>query len=88
VGSVTSLDLDGVLFGADAVVFAGHKEYRRLVPDRVKRLCGCAHPVIVNGQNVVEPDAWIEVGFTYLRIGRGDKSRHDPKNHSRSNGRE
>jgi len=38
VGSVTSpdappgssLDLDGALFGADAVVFAGHKEYRRL----------------------------------------------------------
>ncbi|NQS78649.1 MAG: nucleotide sugar dehydrogenase [Methanoculleus bourgensis] len=72
-----SRDLEGVLAGADAVVvFAGHKEYRGLVPERVKGLCGCMRPVIVDGRNVVEPDAWIAKGFVYRGIGRGDKNRH------------
>ena len=67
-----SWDLEGVLSGADAVVvFAGHKEYQGLVPERVKALCGCAHPVIVDGRNVVDPDAWIAKGFAYRGIGRG-----------------
>jgi len=53
-----------VLAGADAVViFAGHGEYRGLVPARVKGLCGCARPAIVDGQNFVEPDARIAEGF-------------------------
>ncbi|MGB4280032.1 MAG: nucleotide sugar dehydrogenase, partial [Methanoculleus sp.] len=67
-----SRDLDGVLSGADAVVvFAGHKEYRGLVPAEVRRLCGCEQPAIVDGRNVVDPDAWIGVGFAYRGIGRG-----------------
>ncbi len=72
-----SRDLDGVLSGADAVVvFAGHKEYRGLVPSEVRRLCGCPHPAVVDGRNVVDPDVWIGAGFVYRGIGRGDKNRH------------
>lgn len=72
-----SRDLDGVLEGADAVVvFAGHKEYRELVPVRVKKLCGCERPVVVDGRNVLEPDAWIDSGFAYRGIGGGDKNKH------------
>ena len=72
-----SRDLEGVLSGADAVVvFAGHKEYRGLVPEQVKGLCGSTHPAVVDGRNVVDPDAWIGVGFAYRGIGRGDKNRH------------
>jgi len=62
--------------GIAAVVFAGHKEYRGLVPAEVRRLCGCPHPAIVDGRNVVDPDAWIGAGFSYRGIGRGDKNQH------------
>lgn len=73
-----SKDLEAVLSGADAVVvFAGHKEYRHLVPAEVKKLCGCAHPAIVDGRNVADPDAWIDAGFAYRGIGRGDRNGHD-----------
>ncbi|WP_292492772.1 nucleotide sugar dehydrogenase [Methanoculleus sp. 10] len=73
-----SRDLAEVLSGADAVVvFAGHKEYRGLVPAEVRRLCGSPHPAIVDGRNVVDPDAWIGAGFAYRGIGRGDRNRHE-----------
>ncbi len=53
-----------MLAGADAVVvFAGHGEYRGPLAERVKGLCGCARPAIVDGQNVMEPDARIAEGF-------------------------
>jgi UDP-N-acetyl-D-mannosaminuronic acid dehydrogenase len=72
-----SRDLDAVLSGADAVVvFAGHKAYRGLVPARVKEVSGSVHPAVVDGRNVVDPDAWIDVGFVYRGIGRGDKNGH------------
>ena len=58
-----SRDLEGVLSGADAVVvFAGHKEYRGLVPARVKGLCGCTWPVIVDGRNGFS--LWLERRLT------------------------
>jgi len=67
--------LEGVL--ADAVVvFAGHKEYRSLFAAGVRRLCGSPHPAVVDGQSVVDPDAWIAGGFAYRGIGQGDKNRH------------
>jgi UDP-N-acetyl-D-mannosaminuronic acid dehydrogenase len=75
-----SRDLDAVLSGADAVVvFAGHKEYRGLLPARVKELSGSPHPAVVDGRNVVDPDAWIGAGFVYRGIGRGDKNGHTPQ---------
>ncbi|MFY1645457.1 UDP binding domain-containing protein, partial [Methanoculleus bourgensis] len=70
-----SRDLEGVLAGADAVVvFAGHKEYRGLAPVRVRELSGSAHPAVLDGRNVVDPDAWIAAGFVYRGIGRGDRN--------------
>ena len=70
-------DLEGVLAGAGAVaVFAGHKGYRGLLAAGVRRLCGSPHPAVVDGQSVVDPDAWIVEGFAYRGIGRGDKNRH------------
>jgi len=75
-----SRDLEGVLSGADAVVvFAGHKEYRGLVPARVKEHCGSAHPAVVDGRNIIDPDAGISAGFAYRGIGRGDKNGHELK---------
>ena len=67
-----------MLAGAVAV-FAGHKEYRGLVSAEVRWLRGCPHPAIVDGRNVVGPDAWITEGFAYWGIGRGHKNRHVPK---------
>jgi UDP-N-acetyl-D-mannosaminuronic acid dehydrogenase len=42
----------------------------------VKEVSGSRHPAVVDGRNVVDPDAWIGVGFAYRGIGRGDKNRH------------
>ena len=63
--------------GADAVViFAGHHQYRTLVPQEIMQLSGKKHPVIVDGRNMVDPDAYIRLGFIYKGIGRGDKNGH------------
>jgi UDP-N-acetyl-D-mannosaminuronic acid dehydrogenase len=75
-----SQDLNAVLDGVDAVViFAGHRQYYSLKPQRLQELSGQTHPVIVDGRNVVEPDAFIDAGFVYKGIGRGDKNGHDVK---------
>jgi len=72
-----SQDLNAVLDGVDAVViFAGHRQYYSLKPQRLQELSGQTHPVIVDGRNVVEPDAFIDAGFVYKGIGRGDKNGH------------
>jgi len=47
-----------------------------LVPEEVRRLCGCQHPAIVDGRNVVDPDVWINAGFAYRGIGWNDKNQH------------
>ena len=66
--------------GADAVVvFAGHRQYRSLDPRQAKVLTGKNHPVIVDGRNIIDPDAWIGAGFIYKGIGRGDKNNHPIK---------
>jgi UDP-N-acetyl-D-mannosaminuronic acid dehydrogenase len=70
-------DLISVLTKVDAVViFTGHEIYRNLKPADVKKLCGTTHPVIVDGRNVIDPDAFISNGFIYKGIGRGDKNQH------------
>jgi UDP-N-acetyl-D-mannosaminuronic acid dehydrogenase len=67
------MDLGQALAGADAVViFTGHAAYLGLVPERVRVLCGCERPVIVDGRNVVEPEEWVKAGFVYKGVGRGD----------------
>ena len=76
-GVEVSRDLDETLAGADAVViFTAHHHYASLDPARVKELSGREHPVLVDGRNVVDPDAFIRAGFIYKGIGRGDKNSH------------
>ena len=64
--------------GADAVViFAGHHQYRTLNAKVLRQLSGRKHPVIIDGRNMVDPDAYIQAGFVYKGIGRGDKNEHE-----------
>lgn len=76
-GVPVSHDEREVLTDADVIaVFAGHKEYKMLQPAAVKSLTGRDHPVIVDGRNIIDPDAYIAKGFVYKGIGRGDKNEH------------
>jgi len=58
------------------VVFAGHKEYRGRVPERMKGLCGYSHLTVVGGRDMVDLDTWIGAGFVYRGIEREDKDRY------------
>lgn len=78
-GVPISQDVDAVLRGADVMaVLTGHSQYRSLDPVRCRAVMGLAesHPVVVDGRDIVDPDAWILKGFVYKGIGRGDKNRH------------
>ena len=69
--------VEEALKDADAVViFAGHHQYRTLNPKVLKQLSGNKHPVIIDGRNMIDPDAYIRAGFVYKGIGRGDKNGH------------
>jgi len=62
---------------ADAIViFAGHYQYKNLDPKHIRTLSGKAHPVIIDGRNMIDPDLYIRHGFVYKGIGRGDKNSH------------
>jgi UDP-N-acetyl-D-mannosaminuronic acid dehydrogenase len=70
-------NLDDALKGADAIVlFAGHHQYKNLDPEHIRTLSGKAHPVIIDGRNMIDPDLYIRHGFVYKGIGRGDKNSH------------
>jgi len=70
-------NLDDALKDADAVViFAGHNQYKTLDPENIRTLSGKAHPVIIDGRNMIDPDLYISHGFIYKGIGRGDKNSH------------
>lgn len=76
-GVPLSRDLDEVLEGADAVVlFTAHDEYRSLDPVGAREQSGLEHPVVVDGRNLVDPDAFIQAGWIYKGIGRGDRNGH------------
>ena len=76
-GVPISHDLASVLKNADAIaIFAGHREYKALIAEHVKKLTGAARAAILDGRNVVEPDEYIDAGFVYKGIGRGDKNEH------------
>jgi UDP-N-acetyl-D-mannosaminuronic acid dehydrogenase len=69
--------VEDALRDADAVViFAGHHQYRTLNPKVLKQLSGKMHPVIIDGRNMIDPDAYISEGFVYKGIGRGDRNGH------------
>jgi UDP-N-acetyl-D-mannosaminuronic acid dehydrogenase len=73
-----SQDLNECIKGAAAIViFTGHKQYLDLKAGVLKKLAGYPHPLIVDGRNVIDPDAFIKEGFVYKGIGRGDKNHHD-----------
>src|SRR5674476_312471 len=68
-------DLEESLKGADAIViFAGHHQYKNLDPKKIMTLSGKAHPVIIDGRNMIDPEHFIRCGFVYKGIGRGDKN--------------
>jgi len=71
-------DLNEVVKNADCIsIMTGHSEYFELDPVWMKELTGFKNPVIVDGRNVVEPDKFIDMGFVYKGIGRGDKNSHE-----------
>jgi UDP-N-acetyl-D-mannosaminuronic acid dehydrogenase len=75
-------DLDAVLQDAGAVViFTGHSAYRSLNPLKMKKLMGNMRPVMVDGRNMVDPDQFIQAGWVYKGIGRGDKNTHQLQEH-------
>lgn len=68
-----SHNLKESLKNSDAVViFTAHREYYALKPGFVKDICSVEMPVVVDGRNVIDPDLWINEGFIYRGIGRGD----------------
>jgi UDP-N-acetyl-D-mannosaminuronic acid dehydrogenase len=69
--------VEEALRNADAIViFAGHHQYRTLDPAYIRNLSGKKHPVIVDGRNLIDADAYIRAGFIYKGIGRGDRNSH------------
>jgi UDP-N-acetyl-D-mannosaminuronic acid dehydrogenase len=77
-GVELSKDLKEVVRKADCVtIMTAHHDYFKLDPIWMKKLTGQKNPIIVDGRNVVEPDKFIDVGFVYKGIGRGDKNGHE-----------
>jgi UDP-N-acetyl-D-mannosaminuronic acid dehydrogenase len=77
-GLKISQDLEECIEGASAIViFTGHKQYLDIKARALKKLAGGPHPIIIDGRNVVDPDAFIKEGFVYKGIGRGDKNNHE-----------
>ncbi len=70
-------DIKRVLESADAVVImTGHNIYKNLTPENIswdKKV------VIVDGRNTIDPDIFINKGFIYKGVGRGDKNNHKIK---------
>jgi UDP-N-acetyl-D-mannosaminuronic acid dehydrogenase len=58
------------------VIVTGHDEYLHLNPSELKVVMRQAHPVIVDGRNIVSADEFIVNGFIYKGIGRGDVNEH------------
>jgi UDP-N-acetyl-D-mannosaminuronic acid dehydrogenase len=74
-GVSISHDLLSVTHGADVVAFlTGHDEYSKLRATELKEAMGKQRPIIVDGRNIVDPDEYMESGFVYRGIGRGDKN--------------
>jgi UDP-N-acetyl-D-mannosaminuronic acid dehydrogenase len=76
-GVPISHDIGEVISSSDAIaIFAGHREYRGLQARAIKKITGSEHPAILDGRNIIAPDAFIDEGFVYKGIGRGDKNGH------------
>lgn len=73
-GITLTRDLLETVTRADAlVIFTGHREYYSLDPAQIISRVSL-RPVIVDGRNVIDPDRFINTGFIYKGVGRGDKN--------------
>ena len=61
--------LDAAVTGAQVTLLLTEwREFRDMDPRRVSTLVGS--PTIVDGRNVLDPDAWRDAGWRYLALGR------------------
>jgi UDP-N-acetyl-D-mannosaminuronic acid dehydrogenase len=76
-GVPISHELSDVIKNADCVaILTGHDQYFNIDADMLKESMNQDHPVIIDGRNVIDPDVFINKGFVYKGIGRGDKNNH------------
>jgi len=76
-GVTIESDILKVVRDADVVtIMTGHSDYFQLDPALLKKEMGQESPVIIDGRNVVDADRYINEGFVYKGIGRGDKNDH------------
>jgi UDP-N-acetyl-D-mannosaminuronic acid dehydrogenase len=76
-GVCISHDIADVVKDSDVVaIMTGHDAYARLSSRNLKELTGKEHPIIIDGRGIVNPDLFIDAGFVYKGIGRGDKNTH------------
>jgi UDP-N-acetyl-D-mannosaminuronic acid dehydrogenase len=76
-GVPISHELSDVIKNADCVaILTGHDQYFNIDADMLKESMNKDHPVIIDGRNVIDPDVFINKGFVYKGIGRGDKNNH------------
>ena len=74
-GVVIEKDITATLEGADAViVLTAHNEYKTLTPEELKAMTKNELPAVIDGRNIINPDAFLDNGWIYRGIGRGDKN--------------
>ena len=72
---VIESDIAKTVKDADAViVLTAHNEYKTLTADALKKMTGKEHPAIIDGRNIINPDEFLDAGWIYRGIGRGDKN--------------
>ena len=66
-----SEDIEGALKGADLVLHLTEwKVYRELDPAKMAKLV--ANPIIIDGRNALDRDAWIAAGWKFRALGRAN----------------
>lgn len=74
-GVAIEKDIATTLDGADAViVLTAHNEYKSLTPEEMKAMTKNERPAVIDGRNIINPDAFLDNGWIYRGIGRGDKN--------------
>jgi UDP-N-acetyl-D-mannosaminuronic acid dehydrogenase len=69
-GVALTSDLEDALEGKNAVILVTkHREYDSLTPEKLKGLL--SHPVIIDGRNVYDQEAFKNAGFVYRGVGKG-----------------
>ncbi|HSW57467.1 MAG TPA: nucleotide sugar dehydrogenase [Dehalococcoidales bacterium] len=64
-------NLEKVLTGCDALVLlTKHDDYKAITPSVLKKLLST--PILVDGRNIFHPPAYIEAGFIYKGVGKGN----------------